>query len=246
MLQYIKQKINCNNKQSTPPKKLTQITPEILNNAEDELRESVASGVFGVGRKSKAKLNNASEPFGTSALEIPHSHIDSRILIRRRMSSRSCIPIKRINSLALIQNTFTFQHNNILLSESEQTAIHKIMKRYPQLFAKIDDALATITRKGRVELHDIPQIVYMIYHILLPNKYITSENALNIIIFVVETILDSITYPLSTLENDIVAKQTVLNNSFALLEAKLPEPEPRRFFGWLGEKGAAASVSTFG
>lgn len=228
MLQYIKQKINYNKTQTIPPKKLTQITPENLNNASEVFGVIPTKG--GYGAKS----------------EIPHPHIDSRILMHRRLSSTSCTPIKRINSLALIQNTFAFHRKNILLSESEQTAIHKIMKRYPQLFAKIDDVLATIIRKGRIELHDIPQIVYMVYHILLPNKYITSANALNIIIFVVETILDSITYPLSLLENDIVAKQTVLNNSFALLEAKLPEPEHRGFFGWLGDKGAAASVSTFG
>lgn len=205
MLQYIKQKINYNNK-SIQPKKLTQITPDIL--------------------------------------EIPHPHIDSRILMHNRTSSTCFSKKKRIHSLALIQNTFAFKHKNILLSESEQTAIHKIMKRTPNIFEKIDDAVIIIIRKGRMELHDIPQIVYMVYHILLPNKYITSENALNIIKFVVETILDSIEYPLSLLENDIVAKQTILNNSFALLIAKLPEPEPRKFFGWLGEK--VASVSTFG
>jgi len=179
-------------------------------------------------------------------IENKNTNINSLIVMRRRVSITLPYP-KRINTYSILQNIFSTQNKNILLTEDELKSLKKIIKHTPYILETIDDAIATIIRKGRMELHDIPKVVYMVYHILKPNRYITSENAVNIIKFIVDAILDSFGYPLSLLENDIIAKQTILNISFALLTAKLPEPCPKYFFSnWLQINNNASSFSTFG
>lgn len=111
------------------------------------------------------------------------------------------------------------------LTPTDITVIHKMISDNPEMFRKIDAAIIEMIRDGRLDFHDIPQIIFIITTLIKQQPVITSDNAFKIIKFIIYSILDAGVLPIPQFEIDVAKR--VADASLDLLIINLPEIKRR-------------------
>lgn len=118
----------------------------------------------------------------------------------------------------LLSNVQTILNSNVTLNESEKRFIQKLMTDSPQFFTDIDIVISEIIQDGKINIHDIPNIILLISKIL--KSYCLKVKNMNIkpvVSFLVNTIIDLL--PIS--EDEEKTAKYITNVSISLLETNL-------------------------
>jgi hypothetical protein len=124
----------------------------------------------------------------------------------------------------LLENMNSPSYN---LTQSEIEWINTFIKSCPDTFNNILDDIKIILSDGKINAHDIPQIIKLITDVYKSNALsVKSYNAKNIILLVKTTlvvILNSSLLPLSDVEKHIMLE--VVDSSISLLSMNLDKME---------------------
>jgi hypothetical protein len=111
---------------------------------------------------------------------------------------------------------------SIVLTHSEIEYIHFLLSNSPELFHKIGQDIEMIISDRKIDYHDIPLIILLIskiYHTGIIHTNINNIEIINIIKFIVDSILQSDYIPLPHLERYII--QQLVDSSLELLKFNL-------------------------
>ena len=117
--------------------------------------------------------------------------------------------------------------------------IKNILSKHSQILDKIDNEINNIISDGKIDLHDIPQIILLISDIYtshIVENYIENISLLNIIKFTIDSIMDSNILSLPNIEISIVKK--IIDSSISLLQfnVNIIEKEKISCFNYLFRK----------
>jgi hypothetical protein len=85
----------------------------------------------------------------------------------------------------------------------------------------LDEAIISLTKYGKIELYDIPQIVFIVIVLLKECKHSNKNVTINIVKFFVDSILELNILPSPQFDIDIIVKKNITNISIALLDMNL-------------------------
>ena len=111
---------------------------------------------------------------------------------------------------------------SILLNHSETEYVHFLLSNCPELFHQIGQDIEMIISDRKIDYHDIPLIILLIskiYHTGIIHTNINNIEIINIIKFIVDSILQSDYIPLPHLECYII--QQLIDSSLELLKFNL-------------------------
>ena len=111
---------------------------------------------------------------------------------------------------------------SILLNHSEIEYIHFLLSNYPELFHQMEQDIEMIISDRKIDYHDIPLIILLIsnmYHTDIIHTNINNIEIINLIKFIVDSILQSDYIPLPHLERYII--QQLIDSSLELLKFNL-------------------------
>jgi hypothetical protein len=133
---------------------------------------------------------------------------------------------EHILNIYVILSDKTNRTNNIILYKNEATIISQLSENSPETFQQIDAAVTEIAKDGKLDIHDIPQIILVIFTILKNRNTITEQDLLNVIKYIIDAILESDVLPIPQFE--IIISQKIVDSCLDLLAAKLPEIETNK------------------
>ena len=115
----------------------------------------------------------------------------------------------------LLSNIYS---GNFEIPQKETEYLHTLINDNPQLFSQIEDNINNILSDGKINIHDIPQIVKLIstiYHLNMPNN----TNIISVVRFTVDSILNSGLFPLPDIEIQII--ESIVDSSLDLLQMNI-------------------------
>lgn len=127
--------------------------------------------------------------------------------------------------------TKVFDKYSLSINDDEKELLKELATLFPTFFDKIQDNINEITKDGKIDSHDIPQLILIISklhneNILLFNDaninldLVKSIDLVKLIIFI---IIDSGLFPFSEIE--INAVKTIVNSSIQLLNCVILKTE---------------------
>lgn len=129
----------------------------------------------------------------------------------------------------------------ISLNTNEVVFMETVMKENPDAFKNISAQITDILNSRKIEISDIPHIIYVISTIYLEHFKCKDINIIDCIKFTIDTIIDSGLLPINGRELAIL--KTVVDNSLNLLKMNIPiieeeieiidEPFIKRLFNFL-------------
>lgn len=125
-----------------------------------------------------------------------------------------------MNSLLLINLLYENLNNSVSvkLTDSEVNFIEELITKYPNILNQIKDQIDNIILDGKIDLHDIPQIVLLISNIYTSHifeKSIENIEIINIVKFTLDSLIDSSVLPLPNIKKEIIKK--TIDSSISLL-----------------------------
>lgn len=189
--------------------KYVQSCPQMeMIQSRDKLRELAAEH----GRLSSLSIiNNPSE----NSIKTKYIRIDTITIIYNKLFIHKKTNGPRRNAV--------LQTNS--LNKLEKNVIFDLLENSPEIFKQMDNAIYEILKDGKIDMHDIPQIIFIIVDILKNHEIVKvvfeHDNYLNVIQFIINAILDSGVLPIPQLETDVAKK--IIDSSLNLLITNLPE-----------------------
>lgn len=113
---------------------------------------------------------------------------------------------------SLLSNLLYENLNNsvsVKLTDSEVNFIEELITKYPNILNHIKDQIDNIMSDGKIDLHDIPQIILLISNIYTSHifeKSIENVEINNIVQFTLDSLIDSPILPLPNIEKEIIKK----------------------------------------
>lgn len=113
---------------------------------------------------------------------------------------------------SLLPNLLYENLNNsvsVKLTDPEVNFIEELITKYPIILNQIKDQINNIMSDGKIDLHDIPQIVLLISNIYTSHifeKSIENVEINNIVQFTLDSLIDSPILPLPNIEKEIIKK----------------------------------------
>ena len=110
-------------------------------------------------------------------------------------------------------------YNTVQLTNEEIIFIKDILLNNPQILYKINTEINTIISDGKIDLHDLPQIILLISDIYtshIIDNYIENISLVNIIKFTIDSIVYSNILPLPNIDIFIIKK--IIDSSISLLQ----------------------------
>ena len=128
--------------------------------------------------------------------------------------------IYNMNSLLLINLLYENLNNSVSvkLTDSEVNFIEELITKYPNILNQIKDQIDNIISDGKIDLHDIPQIILLISNIYTSHifeKSIENVEIINIVKFTLDSLIDSSVLPLPNIKKEIIKK--TIDSSISLL-----------------------------
>ena len=103
------------------------------------------------------------------------------------------------------------------LSNGEKKLINSMIKNSPEKFSDIEKTIQQIMADGRIDLHDIPNIVHLVSQLFTIHFNIQNIDVTNIITFIVDVIIDML--PIPDISREIAI--TIANTSIILLKTNV-------------------------
>ena len=127
--------------------------------------------------------------------------------------------------MSLLQNIITkISQKTYTLSPEQIIIVNRFVSEHSEIFGTMSDKIRKIDN-GRIDYHNIPQIISIIVKIL-HNKSTTTElenpkNIIEIIKFILDTVLESDVFLIPDLEEKII--KNIVDSSLKLLEFNVGE-----------------------
>jgi hypothetical protein len=122
-----------------------------------------------------------------------------------------------INVSEIVLNSL--QNPSTVLADKEKVFLKYLLNDSPESLQKIDAAIDEIMSDGKIDFHDIPQIIFVISNIVKNSKIKTSADMVSIVQFIIDSILDSGLLPIPNFEVEILKK--VVDSSMGLLKTNI-------------------------
>ena len=122
----------------------------------------------------------------------------------------------------LLKNLDHPEKISISLNENEIKYIDELVDEYPEVFEKISNSINDIMQEKDIDIHDFPQIVYIIstvYNSNLIDKMMEKVDIINIVQYTIDSILDCKIIPLSEIELSIIKQ--IVDSSINLLRMNM-------------------------
>ena len=126
----------------------------------------------------------------------------------------------------IILDKITNNKLSIILNNDEIIYLQTLLAENPEIFSKIYENIKNIMADGKLDLHDIPQIILLISNSLNSNliKHIlVNVDIINIIQFIIDTLLESALLPFPDFELTII--KYVIDSSLTLLRTNIKYDE---------------------
>jgi hypothetical protein len=107
----------------------------------------------------------------------------------------------------------------IELTKAEIEYLKIIINKQPDLFDNINNSINSIISDGKIDLHDIPEIILLISNIInshIIENLIEDVGLINIVKFIIDSIIDSNLLPIPVIEKIIIKK--IVDTSISLLK----------------------------
>ena len=111
----------------------------------------------------------------------------------------------------------------ITLGPSELHFLTSVVNNSPGLFNIIDNEIQLIISDGKIDLHDIPQIIFVIVQVFKGIRGHQSINLLIVVQFILDVILDSGLLPIPAVEITVIKR--VIDFSLGLLNTNINKVE---------------------
>ena len=135
---------------------------------------------------------------------------------------------------ALIQQFENQCHLDYEMSDHDTAYLSFIMEHNPAVFHNIESGVQDLVKKGRVGVHDIPQIVVLLSKLFQDHKEAhgyDSVDLFNVVEFVLDTMIDSRVIPFHDMESTLVKR--VIGSSLELLKMNVQgDTKERKCFGF--------------
>lgn len=122
----------------------------------------------------------------------------------------------------IILDKITNNKLSIILNNDEIIYLQTLLAKNPEVFSKISENINNIMADGKLDLHDIPQIILLISNSINANliKHIlVNVDIINIIQFTINTLLESELLPFPDFELTII--KYVIDSSLTLLRTNI-------------------------
>ena len=135
---------------------------------------------------------------------------------------------------ALIKQFDSDCHLDYEMSDQDKDYITFIMQYNPAVFGRIETGIQEFVKKGRVGVHDIPQIVVLLSKLFQDHKEAhgyESVDLFNVVEFVLDTMIDSRVIPFHDMESTLVKR--VIGSSLELLKMNVQcDTKERKCWGF--------------
>lgn len=128
----------------------------------------------------------------------------------------------KLDIISIISSTVGIKEYTINLKPVEIEYIHDVIQNDPELLAIIGNSVDSIVSDGVINLHDIPTIVLLLSQIFKSHfikKIINNIGIVNIVKFILDSIIDYEYLPLPNVERTII--RNIIDISVNLLETNI-------------------------
>lgn len=128
----------------------------------------------------------------------------------------------KLDIISIISSTIGIKEYTINLKPVEIEYIHNVIQNDPELLAIIGNSVDSIVSDGVINLHDIPMIILLLSQIFKSHfikKFIHNIGIVNIVKFILDSIIDYEYLPLPNVERTII--RNIIDISVNLLETNI-------------------------
>jgi hypothetical protein len=115
------------------------------------------------------------------------------------------------------------------LNKEEIEYIQSLLSDNPEIFTKMEAAINDIMKDGKIDIHDIPQIVVLVSTIMHVNfiSVCKKVDLLNVIEYMMYTIIESGILPIPPIEYPILEK--IISSSIQLLKMQVRRTDSTKY-----------------